>query len=217
MTTAMPEAIRLFVVDDHTLFSQGLMRLLEDDPVFRILGNAASVPAALEQVPAASPDVLILDYDLGGDTALTLVRGLRERGLNIRTLVVTAGLPDNVAMELIGLGISGIFPKQRPLEELYQAIVDVSSGKLVIEREYFQNLVVSTRTGAAADVPALTPRDRQILGFLLEGLSNKEMAAQLRLSESAIKAAMQQLFAKTGVRTRSQLVRVALEHLKDEL
>jgi two-component system nitrate/nitrite response regulator NarL len=213
--TAMPDAIRLFVVVDHALFCQGLMRLLEDDPVFRILGNAGSVQAALDEVPAAAPDVLILDYDLGGDTALTLVRALRDRGLQIRTLVVTAGLPDHVAMELIGLGISGIFTKQRSLEELYQAIVDVAGGKLVIEREYFRNLVVSTR--ANADIPPLTPRDRQILGFLLEGLSNKEIAASLRLSESAIKAAMQQLFAKTGVRTRSQLVRVALEHLKDEL
>jgi two-component system, NarL family, nitrate/nitrite response regulator NarL len=211
----MSEAIRLFVVDDHALFCQGLVRLLDDDPVFRIVGSAGSVEAALEQVPAAAPDVLILDYDLGGDTALTLVRALREQGLNFRTLMVTAGLPDNVAMELIGLGISGIFVKQRPLGELYQAIVDVAGGKLVIEREYFQNLVASTR--ATADAPALTPRDRQILGFLLEGLSNKEMATNLKLSESAIKAAMQQLFAKSGVRTRSQLVRVALEYLKDEL
>jgi two-component system, NarL family, nitrate/nitrite response regulator NarL len=211
----MSDPIRIFVVDDHTLFCQGLMRLLADDPVFRIMGNAGSVPAALEQVPAASPDVLILDYDLGGDTALTLVRALRDLGLNIRTLVVTAGLPDKVAMELISLGISGIFTKQRPLSELYQAIVDVANGKLVIEREYFQNLVVASR--ASADIPPLTPRDKQMLGFLLEGLSNKEMASQLRLSESAIKAAMQQLFAKTGVRTRSQLVRIALEHLKDDL
>jgi two-component system nitrate/nitrite response regulator NarL len=211
----MQEAIRLFVVDDHALFCQGLVRLLDDDPVFRIVGNAGSVEAAREQVPAASPDVLILDYDLGGDTALTLVRAFREQGLSLRTLMVTAGLPDNVALELIGLGISGIFAKQRPLEELYQAIVDVANGKLVIEREYFQNLVASRRV--ASEIPPLTPRDRQILGFLLEGLSNKEMAANLRLSESAIKAAMQQLFAKTGVRTRSQLVRVALEYLKDEL
>lgn len=211
----MSKAIRIFVVDDHVLFCQGLMRLLEDDPVIRIMGNASSVEEALAKVPAAPPDVLILDYDLGGDTALSLVRSLQERGLAIRTLVVTAGLPDSVAMELISHGISGIFTKQRPLAELYQAIVDVANGKLVIEREYFQRLVVSTRTNA--DIPPLTARDRQILGFLLEGLSNKEIANQLRLSEGAIKAAMQQLFAKTGVRTRSQLVRIALEHLKDEL
>lgn len=211
----MPDSVSLFVVDDHALFCQGLARLLDDDPVFRIVGSAGSVEAALEQVPVVAPDVLILDYDLGGDTALTLVRALREKGLNFRTLMVTAGLPDHVAMELIGLGISGIFVKQRPLEDLYLAISDVASGKLVIEREYFQNLVTSTRV--ASDIPPLTPRDRQILGFLLEGLSNKEMATSLKLSESAIKAAMQQLFAKTGVRTRSQLVRVALEHLKEEL
>lgn len=211
----MSDMIRIFVVDDHALFSQGLMRLLEDDPVVRVVGNAASVEAALEKIPAATPDVLILDYDLGVGNALTLLRAFRERGLNFRTLVVTAGLPDPVALELIGLGISGIFPKQRPLEDLYQSILDVAEGKIALDRAYFQNLIASRNN--TVETLTLSQRDRRILGLLLEGLSNKEIAVHLRVSESAVKTAMQQLFAKTGVRTRGQLVRIALEQLRDEL
>jgi two-component system, NarL family, nitrate/nitrite response regulator NarL len=211
----MPDPIRLFVVDDHALFCQGLMRLLEGDQSLCIVGNAASVDAALEQIPTAAPDVLILDYDLGKDNALTLVREFKARGLNYRTLVVTAGLPDPIALELLGLGISGIFPKQRTLEDLYRSILDVAEGKLAFDRGYFQSLVASKNN--TAETPILTQRDRSVLGLLLEGLSNKEIAGKLRVSESAVKTAMQQLFAKTGVRTRGQLVRVALEQLRDEL
>lgn len=211
----MGEPIRLFVVDDHALFCQGLMRLLQDDATLRVVGNAASVSTALEQIDGAIPDVLILDYDLGEDNALTLIRALKERGLALKTLLVTAGLPDPVALELVGLGISGIILKQRPLQDLYQRIVDVAEGKLAIDPEYLRNLVASKP--AAPDSPALTPRDRSVLGLLLEGLSNKEIAANLQLSESAVKTAMQQLFAKTGVRTRSQLVRIALEQLREEI
>lgn len=211
----MNQSIRLFVVDDHALFCQGLMRLLQDDPVVTIIGNASSLEAALEQLPDASPDVLILDYDLGKANAVTLVRTLKERGLTFRTLVVTAGLPDPAALELLGLGISGIFPKQRPLEDLYQSILDVAGGKLAIDREYMQTLI-SSRQGAQEPL-TLTDRDRRVLDLLLEGLSNKEIATSLRLSESAIKTALQQLFARTGVRTRSQLVRFALEQMRDDL
>lgn len=211
----MSEAIRLFVVDDHTLFCQGLMRLLDDDPTLRVVGSAGSVEAALAQVPAASPDVLILDYDLGRDNALTLVRAFKEKGLSYRTLLLMAGLPDPVALELIGLGISGIVPKQRPLEHLYQSILDVADGKLAIDRGYFQALAAAKRS--ATETPALTTRERGVLGLVLEGFSNKEIATSLKLSESSVKTALQQLFAKTGVRTRGQLVRVALEQLRDEL
>jgi len=215
MRSAMPATIRLFVVDDHTLFTQGLVRLLEDDPAMRIVGNAPSVQVALQKIPAAAPDVLLLDYDLGEDNALTLIRAFKENGLNLRTLVVTAGLPDPAALELIGMGISGILPKQKSLEVLYQSIVDVAEGKLAFDREYFQNLVAAKR--ASVETSALTQRDRSVLGLLLEGLSNKEIATHLRLSESAVKTAMQQLFAKTGVRTRGQLVRFALEQFRDDL
>ncbi len=100
-------------------------------------------------------------------------------------MLVTAGLPNHDALELIRLGIFGIFHKQQAPDELLRTIHGVAEGK--------------------------------VLRLLLEGLSNKEIAAQIGVSEGAIKAALQQLFAKTGVRTRSHLVRVALEKLRDDL
>lgn len=211
----MSGPIRIFVVDDHALFREGLLRLLEPDPQLRVVGSAGSVEEALSKLDALEADVLIVDYDLGKDTALTLLRVLKERGFTGRSLLVTAGLPHGDALALIRLGISGIFPKQRPPEELHRSIYEVAQGKVSIDRVYFQSLVEAAQ--GATETPALTDRDRSVLSLLLEGQSNKEIGTHMRISESAVKAAIQQLFAKTGVRTRSQLVRFALEQLRDEV
>lgn len=208
--------VRIFVVDDHALFREGLLRLLDMDPQLRVVGGADSVTSALEQLEKISFDVLILDYDLGSGTALDVVRALKERSFPGRSLVVTAGLPERDAMELIRLGVCGIFHKKNPPEELRRSIREVAAGKILIDQSYLQMLMESASALRSAPIQ-LTERDRRVLRMLLEGKSNKEIASGLNISESAVKAALQQLFAKTGVRTRSQLVRVALESLGGQI
>lgn len=212
----MPNRIRVFVVDDHALFREGLLRLLATDETLRVVGSADSADSALEQLRRIPTDVLILDYDLGSSTALPVVRELRERGFQGRSLVVTAGVPDRDALELIRLGVCGIFHKKDSPAELHKNIKEVASGKILIDQGYLQTLMQSVTLPQESTSP-LTERDRRVLRMLLEGFSNKEIAADLSISESAVKAALQQLFAKTGVRTRSQLVRIALEKLRDQL
>ena len=213
----MPEQkIRIFVVDDHALFREGLLRLLDTDETLSVVGSADSAESALEQLRHIQTDVLILDYDLGGETALTVARGLREQAISTRSLIVTAGLPDKDALELIRLGVHGIFHKKHSPGELHRNIREVAAGKVLIDQAYLQSLVESVTMVNSAPV-SMTERDKHVLRMLLEGNSNKEIATELNLSESAIKAALQQLFAKTGVRSRSQLVRVALEKLRDEI
>jgi two-component system, NarL family, nitrate/nitrite response regulator NarL len=209
-------AVRLFLVDDHALFREGLLRLLETDPHLEIVGNAATGSDALAQLSTLTVDVLILDYDLGTETALSLVRQLRNSKHPARILLVTAGLPNEDALELIRLGVCGIFHKQNSPDLLHRSIREVASGKVLIEQNYLQSLILSAKPGTDGTIK-LTERDKTVLQQILEGLSNKEIASNLGISESAVKASIQQLFAKTGVRTRSQLVRVALEHLRPEL
>lgn len=208
--------ISLYVLDDHALFREGLLRLLEHHPSVRVVGSSGSIPVALDELQRLDVDVLLLDYDLGEETALTAMRALREAQRSTRVVLVTAGLPNHDALELIRLGTYGIFHKQRAPEELLRTIRDVAEGNVLIDQQYLQRLVEATVLPATAR-PSLTERDRQVLRLLLEGLSNKEIAARLAVSEGAIKASLQQLFAKTGVRTRSHLVRVALEQLRDAL
>jgi two-component system nitrate/nitrite response regulator NarL len=160
--------------------------------------------------------VLIVDYDLGTDTAVNLVRQLRQTGFSGRVLVVTAGLPNADAVELIKLGVSGIFLKKDPPEALHRNIREVAAGKVLIDQSYLQSLLSAATDGNESSL-RLTDRDKQVIRGVLEGLSNKEIASNLAISETAVKASLQQVFAKTGVRTRSQLVRVALEQLRLEL
>lgn len=210
------DPIRVFVVDDHALFREGLLRLLDGDDTLRVVGSADSAEAALEKLAHTETDVLILDYDLGSHTALHVVRGLRESGFRGRSLVVTAGLPDEDALNLIRMGVYGIFHKKHSPEELHRNIREVAAGRVLIDQQYLQDLVESV--SGPRDVPlALSERDRKVLRLLLEGSSNKEIALALGISDSAVKAALQNLFAKTGVRTRGQLVRIALEKLRDEI
>jgi two-component system nitrate/nitrite response regulator NarL len=206
----MTAPIRLFVVDDHALFREGLLRLLEGDAAFAIVGSAPSAAAALPLLSATPVDVLLLDYDLGDETALPLVGALRERGFAGRIVIVTAGLPNQDAVALLRLGISGIFHKHQPPAELSQSIRRVAEGQVLIEQQYLQRLLDTAQAPRDA-VHSFTERERSLLRLLLEGMSNKEIAAQLGSSESAIKSLLQALFAKTGVRTRTQLVRIILE------
>jgi two-component system, NarL family, nitrate/nitrite response regulator NarL len=207
--------VRVFVVDDHTLFREGLTRLLASDPRLEVVGGAGSSEEALAALAKTEVDVLIADYDLGTSTAVPLIAALGERGLKVKSLLVTAGVPNRDALELMRLGVAGILHKQRAPEELLRSILDVAEGKVVMDQGYFKSLVET-----AAVVPErrrLTERERTIMKLLLEGNSNKEIANRLGSSESAVKAGLQQLFAKTGVRSRSQLVRIALEELRSEL
>lgn len=205
--------IRLYVVDDHALFREGLLRLLSSDPEIVVLGSAGSIEMALPEVMSMPIDILILDFELHGEPVTPFVQRLRMSGFQGRILLVTAGLPDRDAVELIRLGVSGIFHKQHPPEELRRSIQQVFEGKVLIEQHYLQKLV------QMSDAPTMrfTERDQQVLRFVVEGLANKEIAGELGVSESAVKASLQQLFAKTNVRTRSQLVRVALEEYREFL
>lgn len=212
MPASATRAIRLFLIDDHALFRDGLARLLSGDPAFEVVGIAASADEALAMLPGRDVDVALLDYMLGEEPAGPVVTALRTRGFSGRILLVTAGLPDREAREMIGSGVAGIFHKQHAADDLKRSIREVFEGKVLIDEHYLRKLV---QVAATEETPALrlTDRERQILSFLMEGLANKEMAARLHLSESAVKAALQVLFNRTGVRTRSQLVRVALEQL----
>jgi two-component system nitrate/nitrite response regulator NarL len=200
--------MRLFLIDDHALFREALQRLLAAEPAWEVVGQAGCVEDALAQLTSQAVDVLILDYDLGEQTAVHAMSHLHDIGFTGKVLVVTAGLPDRDALKLIKAGISGIFHKQDPPEALERCIRAVAQGQVLIDQRYLQSLV---KAGETPTPPALSERERRIMRALLEGLSNKEIGSELRISESAVKAALQQLFAKAGVRTRSQLVRIALE------
>lgn len=205
--------IRILLVDDHGLFRESLGRLLAAEPDFDIVAQCSSPDEARDKIKNSQVDVMLLDFDFGEQSCIALLSWVVAQVFKGRILVVTAGLNDTQAAELVRLGVSGIFLKHGLPEMLTQAIRDVVAGKVYLDEKTLRGAM------SVSGNPGLPPteRERQVLALILEGLSNKLIGERLGVSEGSVKASIQQLFSKTGVRTRSQLVRIALEQYKDLL
>lgn len=204
---------QLLLLDDHTLFRAMLGRLLETESEFRVVAQCSTSEEALEALGRGRIDLVLLDYDLGNrETGLQFIRRAREAGYYGRIFMVTAGMADADYVRALGMGVCGIFLKHSEPELLTDAIHRVMAGETWIDQRCIQGLVKAVETeGRQSRKNQLSERERDVLKGVFAGLSNKEIGAQLKISEASVKSALQQLFVKTGVRTRSQLVRVALE------
>src|ERR1700730_8852631 len=206
------EQTRLLLVDDHILFREGLSRLLASEPGLEIAGSCGTAAEALEVLKQTSVDLILLDFDLGGTNGGQLISTARRQGFEGKILMVTAGMSANESSVAIQLGASGIFLKQNSPATLTRAIRMVAGGEAWVDEKVMRLLAAAVDENEdQSSAKVLTTREQQVLQGVFEGLTNKEVAAQLGVTESAVKATLQQLFQKTGVRTRSQLVRIALE------
>jgi DNA-binding NarL/FixJ family response regulator len=213
----MRSEIKLLLVDDHALFREGLVRLLEKEGDLTVAAKCATATEALAALPHVNPDVVLLDFDLGAERASDFIAPFREAGSGAKILIVTAGVSGQEAVQLIQSGIAGIFHKHNPPERLCECIRQVAAGELWLEREYLKPLFQSMDPAAARDSAVLTEKERRVLRCVFEGFANKQIAAKLEVSETSVKGILQQLFHKTGVKTRSQLVRISLERYRDQL
>ena len=217
MEKATIETIKLMIVDDHAMFREGLARSIEKEGDLQIAGQFASSVEALAALHKTTPDIVLLDIDLGPERAMDFIAGAKAAGLNLRILVVTAGASDQEAVQLIQAGVAGILHKHHSTESLCNTIRQIAKGEVCLEKKYLGPLFRSVDRSRPATGPKLTNRDRTVLRFILQGLTNREIAERLEVSESAVKASLRQVFSKLEVRTRAQLVKVALEQYRDQL
>jgi DNA-binding NarL/FixJ family response regulator len=210
----MDQEIRILLVDDHSLFRESLSRLLEAESELRIAGSCATASEALAVIDREPVDIVLLDYDLGEEQGTLFLDEAKRREFAGHILMVTAGMSDADTLRALESGAAGIFLKHSPPAQLVEAIYKVRSGETWLDSRAVRSLVAgaSGRTEEHRTAQPLNARERAVLKGVFEGLTNKEIAGRLQISESSVKAVMQQLFYKTGVRTRSQLVRIALEH-----
>lgn len=210
--------IRILLLDDHALFREGLSRLLEAEPDLSMVAACADVQSAVDVLASRQVDLVLLDFDLGNESSRDFLERANNAGFKGSILVVTAGVTEAEAVELIQRGVQGIIRKHSPPALLGEIMRKVAAGETWFEPCYLRALVDSALHPHERD-PGMrfTERERQVLHGVFEGLTNKELADRLRVSEGAVKGVLQQLFHKTGVRTRSQLVRVALEQHADKL
>jgi two-component system nitrate/nitrite response regulator NarL len=219
MSKAEQKTIRLLLIDDHTLFRESVARLLQAEPGFEVVAHCASGTEALQIMKSSRDiDIVLLDLDLGQERGADFLNHLRNERFGGKVLLVTADVNESEVPSLIRKGISGVFMKHGSPGLLIQGIRETMEGKALFGQELLRRALERAQ-GPVPDQrrSKLTERERQVLSFVFEGLANKQIADRLQISETAVKASLQQLFAKTGVRTRSQLVRVALEQYRDQL
>jgi DNA-binding NarL/FixJ family response regulator len=207
------KTIRLLLIDDHSLFRESLSRLLQAEPDFAMVADLHSADRALTTLAAHPVDLILLDYDLGTQNGLQFLDALKHSRFTGKILFITGGMSDDQMRSALTLGASGIFLKHSSPTDLLTAIREVAAGHTWLDPKASRALTTPTpnlQKGVSDNAP-YTVRERSVLDEIFNGLTNKEIAAKLSISEAYVKAVLQQLFSKTGVRTRSQLVRIVLE------
>ena len=209
--------INILLVDDHAMFREGLARVLEKDAGIKVVGQSASCADALAQLAKSGASMVLLDVDLGPERALDFIVEAKKRAFDGQILVVTAGVSGPEAVQLVQAGVAGILHKHHTTDALCKTIRKVAAGEVCLEQAYLTALFRSVDRTKEPNRPRLTDRDKKVLRCVFQGLTNKEIGGRIEISEGAVKFSLRQLCEKLGVRTRSQLVKVALEQYRDQL
>lgn len=202
----------LFVIDDHPVVREGLKMLLEQAGDIRVVGSAATATAALAVLPERSPDVVLLDLDLGDEDGLDALPRIQAAVPRAKVLILTA-LKDRARDQAaVRTGARGLVLKDAPADALLEAIRAVAAGELWFDPRV---LPAPGQPGAAPEPSALsklTAREREIVSLIGEGLRNEEAARRLGITEKTVRNHLTVVFDKLGVSGRLELLVFAYEH-----
>jgi two-component system nitrate/nitrite response regulator NarL len=210
-------SISVLLVDDHAMFRESLARVLEKEPGINVVGQSATCAEALGLLTKSGASMVLLDVDLGRERAIDFILEAKKAAFGGQILVVTAGVSGPEAVQLVQSGVAGILHKHHSTDALCKTIRRVAAGEVCLEQEYLTALFRSVDRTKESARPRLTERDKKVLRYVFQGLTNKEIGARIEISEGAVKFSLRQLCDKLGVRTRAQLVKVALEQYRDQL
>ncbi|MFE0630570.1 response regulator [Streptomyces sp. NPDC058864] len=210
--------IRVFLVDDHEVVRRGLHDLLDAEPDIEVAGEAGTVDHALARAPALRPDVAILDVRLPDGDGIGVCRELRSRMPGLACLMLTSFDDDDALLDAIMAGAAGYVLKQIKGSDLVSAVRTVASGQSMLDPATTARLMNSLREQEQPPEPqdealaGLTPREREILELIGEGLTNRQIGQRLFLSEKTVKNHISRMLGKLGVERRIQAAVLATEH-----
>jgi len=205
--------VKVFLVDDHEVVRRGLIDLLGADPELDVVGEAGSVSEAMARIPAACPDVAVLDVRLPDGNGIELCRDLLSRMPDLRCLILTSYTSDEAMLDAILAGASGYVVKDIKGMELARAVKDVGAGRSLLDNRAAAALMAKLRGATEEHDPlsGLTDQERTLLGLLSEGLTNKQIADRMFLAEKTVKNYVSRLLAKLGMERRTQAAVFATE------
>lgn len=204
----MPErAIRLVIVDDHPIVRDGLRGMLADDARFDVVGEAADGAHAVDLARALEPDVVLMDLRMPGTDGITAIRRMAQLGLPARVLVLTTYASRSEVLPAVEAGATGYLLKDAPVAELVRAIEAAAVGESVLSPAAATILMGSVRDPD----PGLSERELEVLRLIADGRTNREVAAQLFVSEATVKSHLLHIYGKLGVNDRAAAVAVGFQ------
>ncbi|GEM82908.1 response regulator [Meiothermus hypogaeus] len=200
--------IRILLVDDHPVVRAGLSGLLSSQPDLEVVGEASNGLEALDLLEKQKPDVILMDLRMPQMDGVSAIRQIRAKFPKVQVLVLTTYDTDSEIVRAVEAGATGYLLKDVPREELFRAVRLCARGEAVLSPPIAARLLGRMRGPAEEN---LSVRELEVLSLVARGLSNKEIARKLKISEATVKTHLLHTFGKLGVDDRTAAVTVALE------
>ncbi len=205
-TAGDAEQIRVFLLDDHEIVRRGISDLVDAEPDITVVGEAGTAAEALRIIPAARPHVAVLDIRLPDGSGIDVCRDIRSAAPEIHCLMLTSYDDNDALFAAVMAGAAGYLLKEIRGSSLVDAIRQVAAGKSLLDPAVTGRLLTRLREGAPQDqrLASLTDREREVLGLISDGLTNREIGERLFLAEKTVKNYVSGLLAKLGMQRRTQ-------------
>ncbi len=206
----MTEKVRVVVGDDHPMFREGVVRALVMSGEVDVVAEADDGATALEFIKAHRPDVALLDYRMPKMDGAQVAAAVRRDELSTRVLLLSAHDESAIVYHALAEGVAGFLPKESSRTEILNAVLACAKGRDVLSPALAEGLAAEIRRRAEPSAPALSPREREVLRLIADGMSIPAIASQLFLAPSTVKTHVQRLYEKLGVGDRAAAVAEAM-------
>jgi DNA-binding NarL/FixJ family response regulator len=201
-------AIRILLVDDQGIIREGLGSLLRSKPDIEVIGEAENGQIAVDMAIALQPDVVLMDVRMPVMDGVAAIRVLRQKAPDIKVLVLTTFDDDEYITQAMGCGARGYLLKDTPSEELAQAIRAVYKGYTQMGPGLFEKVILAPANiiepEPSPEFAQLTPREKEVLQLIAQGLNNREIAQELYISERTVKNHVNSILSRLNLRDRTQ-------------
>lgn len=208
--------IQVLLVDDHAVLRDGLSNIISLEQDMEVVGQANSGAQALDMLEELDPHVILMDINMPGMSGVEAIRRIRANNQKVAVLVLTMFDRDEYLYESIRAGATGYLLKDAPSSDVIEAIRSAAKGESILHpvmaRKLLDNISGEKKTDRGSGDDTLTPRELDVLQLMVKGLSNKEIAEQLFISDKTVKIHVSNILKKLRVKSRSQAIIYAIQH-----
>jgi two-component system nitrate/nitrite response regulator NarL len=200
----------VYVADDHPLYREGVVGAIKERSDFELIGETGDGKQALEEISDLAPDVAVLDVKMPGLDGVRVLNALRRDQVSTRVVFLTAYLDSAIVYRAVAAGASAFLSKDAGRKAICETVAAVARGDSVLAPEIHAGIAAEIRLREHDDRPALTQREREILGLTADGCTAPEIGRRLYLSTTTVKTHLQHLYEKLGVSDRAAAVAEAM-------